>query len=73
MSHPEHNCHSRINDFWSCFMSNLGGDWMQMIINEVLAIFQSKRDSNMLSAPIMKISVNGASTIFSILSQVIEM
>jgi len=51
MPHPEHDSHWRVNDFWSSFMSNLGGDWMQTIINEVLAVFQSKRDSNTLSAP----------------------
>jgi len=51
MPHPEHDSHRRVKDFWSCFMSNLGGDWMQMIINEVLAVFQTKRDSNTLPAP----------------------
>jgi len=50
MPHPEYDTHRRINDCWCCFMSNLGGDWMQMIINEVLAVFQSKRDTNTLPA-----------------------
>jgi len=49
--HPEHDSHRRVKDFWSCFISNLGGDWMQTIINEVLAVFQTKRDSNTLLAP----------------------
>jgi len=51
MPHPEHDSHRRVHDFWSGFMSNLGGDWMQTIINEVLAVFQAKRDSNTLPAP----------------------
>jgi len=28
MPHPEHDSHRRVQDFWSCFTSNLGGDWM---------------------------------------------
>ena len=52
MPHRDHDSHRRVNDFWSCLMSNLGGDWIQTIINEVLAIFQRKRDSNTLPAPI---------------------
>jgi len=33
-------------------MGNLGGDWMQTIINEILAVFQRKRESDMLAAPL---------------------
>jgi len=51
LPHPEHDSHRRVNDFWSCFMSNLGGDWMQTIINEVFAVFQTKSNSNTLPAP----------------------
>jgi len=51
MPHPEHDSHRRVHDVSSCFMSNLGGDWMQTIINEVLAVFQAKRDSNTCPAP----------------------
>jgi len=50
MPHPEPDSHQRFNNFWFCFMSHQGGDWMQMIINEVLAVFQSKRDSDTLPA-----------------------
>jgi len=32
-------------------MSNLGGDWMQIIINEVLVVFQSKIESDTFLAP----------------------
>jgi len=52
MPHHEHDSHRRVKHFWSCFMSNLRGDWMQTIINEVWVVFQSKRDSNTLCTPI---------------------
>jgi len=51
MPHPEHDSERRVNDFWSCIMSNLDGDWMQTIINDVLAVFQPKTDRNTLAAP----------------------
>ena len=51
MPHPEHDSHRRVNIFWSCFMSNPCGDLMHLIINEVLAVFQTKRDSTTLPAP----------------------
>jgi len=35
-------------------MGNLGGDWIQTIINEVLAVFQRKRESEMRTAPFWK-------------------
>jgi len=54
LPHPGHKSQWRVNDFWSCIMSNQGGYWMQTIINEVLATFQSKRESDMLPAPFWK-------------------
>jgi hypothetical protein len=51
LPHPEHDSQWRINDFWSCIMSNGGGDWMHTITNEVLVIFQCKRESDMLPDP----------------------
>jgi hypothetical protein len=54
LPHPEHISKWRVNEFWSCIMCNLGGNWMQMIINEVLAAFESKRDSDTLLAPFQK-------------------
>jgi len=51
LTHPEHDGQQRANDFCSCILGNLGGDWMQTIINEILAVFQHKRESEMLAAP----------------------
>jgi len=51
MPHPEHDSQRHVNDFWSCIMSNLDGDWMQTIIKDVLAVFQPKTDRNTLAAP----------------------
>jgi len=51
LPHPEHDSQQHVNDFWSCIMTNLDGDWMQTIINDVLAVFQPKRESNTLAAP----------------------
>jgi len=54
LPHPEHDSQWRINDFWSCIMSNLDGNWMQTIINEVLGIFQSKREKDKFPAAFWK-------------------
>ena len=51
MPHPEHDSHQCVNDFCSSFRRHLGGDWMQTIINEVLAVFQTKTDCYTLPAP----------------------
>jgi len=51
LPHLEHDSQWRVNDFISCIMGNLRGDWMQTIINEVLAIFKPKKESDMLAAP----------------------
>jgi hypothetical protein len=47
-AHAEHDSQWRVNDIWSCIMVNLGGNWMQTIINVVLAAFQSNRASEAL-------------------------
>jgi len=52
--HPEHHSQWCVNDFWSCIMGNLGGNWMQTIINEILDVFQTKRDSDLLPARFWK-------------------
>jgi hypothetical protein len=54
LPHPEHDSQQRINDFWSCNMSNLNGDWMPTIVKDVMAIFQLKRERDTLSAPFCK-------------------
>jgi len=43
-----------VNDSWSCIMGNLGGDRLQIVINEVLAAFIGKRATEMLPAPAWK-------------------
>jgi len=40
----EHDSQQHINDFGSCVMSNLNGDWMQTIIKDELAVFQLNRE-----------------------------
>jgi hypothetical protein len=41
----------RVNDCWHCMMGNLSGDWFRPFINEELAGFIEKRESDMLPAP----------------------
>jgi len=50
LPHPEHYSQWRINNCYSFITGNLGVDWMQTIIDEVLAVFQSKRDCDTLPA-----------------------
>jgi hypothetical protein len=40
-----------VNDSWSCILDNLGGDRLRVAINEVLAAFIGKTNSEMLPAP----------------------
>ena len=49
--HPGNDCQQSVNDFWSCILGNLSGDWLQIFIKEVLAIFIGKRESDILPAP----------------------
>jgi hypothetical protein len=51
LPNPEHDSQWHVNDFWSCIMSNLNGDWIQTIIKDVLAIFQLKSERDTLPAP----------------------
>jgi len=39
-----------MNDCWLCILANLGGDRLQSVINEVVATFIGKRESQMLAA-----------------------
>jgi len=43
LPHPEHDSRGHVKDFCTCIMGNLGGNWMQKIINAVLAMFQRKK------------------------------
>jgi len=43
-----------INDSWSCILGYLGGNLLQIVINEVLAALIGKRESQMLPAPSWK-------------------
>jgi len=43
-----------INNFSSCLLRNLSGDWLKPFLNEVLATFIGKRASDMLPAPFWK-------------------
>jgi len=46
-----HNeCQHSVNDFWPCTMGNLSGDWLQPFINEKLAGYIGKRESDKLPA-----------------------
>jgi hypothetical protein len=40
-----------VSDFWSRIMSPLSGTWLQAFLNEILAGFTVKRESNTLPAP----------------------
>jgi len=35
LPHPENESQRRVNDFWSCTLGYLSGNWMQTFINEV--------------------------------------
>jgi len=52
LPHPEHDSQPCVNNYCSCIMCSLGGDWIQTIINEILAVFQCKRESDTLAAPL---------------------
>jgi hypothetical protein len=54
LPHSEHDSQQPVNDFWSCIMSNLNGDWMRTIVKDVMAVFQLKRERDTLSAPFCK-------------------
>ena len=56
LPHPEKDSQCRVNDFCYCTMRTLGGDWMQPIIDEVLAIFQPKTESDMIATPFWKLA-----------------
>jgi len=47
--HNEDQC--SVNDFWSCIMGNLSGDWLQPFINEILDGCIGKSGSDTLPAP----------------------
>jgi len=62
--HPENDSQPRVNDFCSCIRGNIHGDWMQMIITDVLAVLQLETERDMAPCPILHMSVNAVSTIF---------
>jgi len=50
--HPWQNEHQwSVNVSLLCILSHLGGDWLQMFINEVLAAFIGKSECETLPAP----------------------
>lgn len=40
-----------VNDFWTYILAILCGDWLQIVLNEVLATIIDKGGSDMLHAP----------------------
>jgi len=48
---PGNERQQNVNDLWYCIMGNLSGNWLQTVINEVLASIIGKRGSDMLPAP----------------------
>ena len=51
LTHHENDRKQCMDVFWSCIMSSLSGDWIQMFINEVNAAFKRKRECDKLPAP----------------------
>jgi len=51
LPHPQNESQWSVNNSWSCILGNLGGDRLQIVINEVLAAIIRKRESEMLPAP----------------------
>jgi len=54
LPHFENKRQWSVNDCWCCILGNLGGNRLQTVINEVLAVFIVKWDSDMLPAPASK-------------------
>jgi len=54
LTHPENESQRRVNDFWSCILGNLSGDWIKMIINKTKATFKPKKESDTLPATCWK-------------------
>ena len=54
LPHQENECQRNVNDSWSSILGNLWGDWLLIVINEVLAAFIGKREDEMLHAPSLK-------------------
>jgi hypothetical protein len=50
LPHYENERQERVNNSWSCMLGNLWSDRLHIVINEVLAAYRGKTDSNMLSA-----------------------
>jgi len=47
---PENEGQRNVNNCWSCILGQLGGDRLQIVINEVLAAHIGKRERETLSA-----------------------
>jgi len=47
----QNECQRSVNDFWSCIIGNLLGNWLSPFINAVLAGSIGKRMSLTLPAP----------------------
>src|SRR5713226_2907198 len=51
LPHHENEHQRSVNDFWSCVLGNHTSDRLYSVINEFLAAFIGKTDSNTLPAP----------------------
>ena len=51
LPHHENERQQSVNDSWPHIMGNLVGDRLHIVINELLAAFICKRESEMLSVP----------------------
>jgi len=54
LTHPDNESQQRVNDFWSCILGNLSGDWVKTFIYAVKAAFKPKRESDTLPAAFWK-------------------
>jgi len=69
--HPENQRQRSVNNFQVLSSHDSGSDWLQTSIYRILAAFTGKHYSNMLACRILRMSVNGASTIYGFASWVI--
>jgi hypothetical protein len=50
LPHPKYNTQWPENQFWSYIKGNLGGEWIFIMINEILAAFGVRTECDMLCA-----------------------
>jgi len=54
LPHPENDYQQSVKDFWLCIMGTVSGDWLWTSMNDVLAAFTVKNNSDTLPAPTCK-------------------